>query len=469
MTPPRLLLLLPSLALLSGCPDTGVLCSEGLTVCGETCADLQSERAHCGACGVACAGSELCSQGACIAAPAACADGVCSYDVVAACFNAGQVVGVQAQTGLRGRRTPVGSNPQTVARLQDVLVVADGLGRKLRQVRLGDFSALPEEDATGSAPNQLHAADPYLYVLNSTSNSLQVLRRTREPLPAPEGGTRFPQGLGLEPAGELSFGVNTNPYAMARLGDSLWVTLLGNLTQGAEAGGRVVRVSLQDPARPVLAGEVLLPSGAELRPFPGARSLPAPQGIAVHAGALYVALGNVSPDTYQAAGPGLLARIDPAREPLEAALVELGEGCLGASWVGSVEGRLLASCGGLTTYTKDFQLQAVEGTGLVLLGEAAGGGQVPRSTWRLGCAAGTSCLLPSAGRFAVVGRRVFVGDVSYGRLFVVDAEADTLVERRGLSGSAGPPIDLCARPDPACAGQPGCGELPSLVGDVVAL
>jgi hypothetical protein len=463
------LVLLPLLLLLAGCPETGVLCSEGLTACGDTCADLSSESAHCGACGVACGAGELCAEGACIAAPASCAGGVCSYDVVAACFNAGQLVGVQAQTALSGRRTPVGSNPQTVARMQDVLVVADGLDRKLRQVRLSDFRALPEEDATGASPNQLLAADPYLYVLNSTSNTLQVLRRTKEPLPEPQDGTRFPQGLGLEPVDELAFGANTNPYAMARLGDTLWVTLLGNLGERPEAGGRVARVSLQDPARPVLSGEpVVLPSGAALRPFEGKSSIAAPTGIAAHAGALYVALGNIELGTFQAAGPGLLARIDPA-QPQSPSLVELGEGCLGAGWVGSVGGRLLASCGGLTTYTKDFQLEAVQKTGLVLLGEGAGGGQVPLATWSLACPPATSCALPSAGRFATVGNRVFVGDVSYGRLFVVDVVNDAFVERRGLSGSAEGPLELCRRPDPACAGQASCGQLPSLVGDVVAV
>ena len=381
MTSARLLLGSAALLLLlPGCPDTGVLCSEGLSACGESCVDLASERAHCGACGVACAAGQLCAEGACVAAPT-CEGGACAYDVVATCFNAGQVVGVQAQTGLRGRRTPVGSNPQTVARMQDVLVVVDGLSRKLRQLRLDDFGALPEEDTAGAAPNQLLAADPYLYVLNSSSNTLQVLRRTREPLAAPEGGTRFPQGLGLEPVGELDLGPNTNPYAMARLGASLWVTLLGNLGEQPEAGGRVVRVSLEDPARPVKRGEVLLPSGDALRPFPGQSSFSAPAGIAAHAGALYVALGNLELGTFQAAGPGLLARVDPER--LTAEVVELGEGCLGAFWVGSVEGRLLASCGGLTTYTQDFQLEAVEGTGLVLLGAEAGGVPAPLATWRL--------------------------------------------------------------------------------------
>ncbi|MBF5041932.1 hypothetical protein FGE12_05975 [Aggregicoccus sp. 17bor-14] len=459
------LLLLP--LLLTGCPDSGVLCSEGLTACGNTCVDLQSESAHCGACGQACAQGELCSEGACLAAPEACAGGVCGYDVVATCFNAGQVVGVQAEAALRGRRTPVGSNPQTVARLQDVLVVVDGLSRKLRQVRLGDFSALPEEDSAGAAPNQLLAADPYLYVLNSTSNTLQVLKRTREPLAAPEGGTRFPQGLGLETVDELNFGPNTNPYAMAPLGDALWVSLLGNLGEDPGAGGRVVRVSLADPAHPVKTGEVQLPSGAALRPFPGKSSLAAPNGLAAFGDALYVALSNISLDTYQAAGPGLLARVDPVR--MAAETVDLGEGCLGASWVARLGERLLVSCGGLTTYTKDYQLEAVQKTGLVLLGPDSSGALAPRATWSLGCAAGTSCLLPSAGRFATVGERVFVGDVSYGRLFVVDVVQDAFVERRGLSGSAQPPLDLCSRPDPACAGQASCGQLPSLVGDVVAV
>ncbi len=40
-------------------------CVAGAASCGAACADLQSDRAHCGACGVACAASESCRKGVC--------------------------------------------------------------------------------------------------------------------------------------------------------------------------------------------------------------------------------------------------------------------------------------------------------------------------------------------------------------------------------------------------------------------
>jgi hypothetical protein len=40
-------------------------CQSGMTDCGGSCVDLQSNRAHCGSCGDACAAGEVCSGGAC--------------------------------------------------------------------------------------------------------------------------------------------------------------------------------------------------------------------------------------------------------------------------------------------------------------------------------------------------------------------------------------------------------------------
>lgn len=56
----------------TGCPNEGVLCSEGLTACGnKTCEDLQNDPQNCGQCGVACGVGEVCQAGDCICAPGA--------------------------------------------------------------------------------------------------------------------------------------------------------------------------------------------------------------------------------------------------------------------------------------------------------------------------------------------------------------------------------------------------------------
>lgn len=50
------------------CEGGGCACGAGLTECGG-CVDLQSDVSHCGACDAACASSELCVSGACVAMP----------------------------------------------------------------------------------------------------------------------------------------------------------------------------------------------------------------------------------------------------------------------------------------------------------------------------------------------------------------------------------------------------------------
>jgi hypothetical protein len=189
-----------------------------------------------------------------------------------------------------------------------------------------------------------------------------------------------------------------------------------------------------------------------LKPFPGRTTAPTPAGIATHQGRVYAALGNLDPRDFSGGGPGLLARIDPATRTVEA--LELGVGCLNPFWVVPVGEQLLVSCSGAATYDRNFNLIDVQGTGLVLLG--ADGGVV--ASYALRCPQGTSCPLPSAGRFSVVGNRAYVGDNNAGRLFVVEVVGDSLVERRGLGPGAEPPILACPR-----------ANGPSLVGDVVAI
>ncbi|MBM7113358.1 MXAN_6577-like cysteine-rich protein [Archangium primigenium] len=471
------------------CVEGACQCRAGAALCGGVCAVTASDPAHCGGCagagGVACAADEVCERGACRAActldtsvacgrscvdlqtdafhcgacGTVCADarschaGVCADDVVAACFNTGQVVGLQAGTDVRGPSAAVGTSPQALAPMQDVLLVLDA-SMLLRQARLSDYGELPARTPTGLVPNQVRVREPYVYVLNSTSNTLQVLRRDGEPAPAP--GPRFPQGIPLVNVGSVNLGANTNPYAFTledtAAGPDAYVTLLGNLQTDPSAGGRVARVSLADPAAPAVTATFVLPTGEALQPFPGRSPLPAPAGVTTLGGRVYAALGNLDARDYAPAGPGFLARVEPTTGAVD--LLALGPDCLNPFWVLPVQGRLLVSCGGAATYDRDFNLTDVRGTGLVLL-EADG--RVVASL-PLRCASGSSCALPSAGRFALVGPRAYVADNNAGRLFVIEVVGDTLVERKGPGPGAAPPLLVCPR-----------AQGPSLVSDVVAL
>ena len=103
---------------------------------------------------------------------------MCTFELVAACFNTGQVVGLSAAGGLKGPNVPLGNNPQSLTRLQDVLVVVDGLDRRVRQARLSDYALLPapetetEAGRADSQPNHVLADDPFLYVVSSGSNTV---------------------------------------------------------------------------------------------------------------------------------------------------------------------------------------------------------------------------------------------------------------------------------------------------------
>ncbi|MDY7227562.1 MXAN_6577-like cysteine-rich protein [Hyalangium rubrum] len=512
--------------LLSGCPETGADCGEGLTSCFDTCQDTRSATLHCGACGAACGRGQVCVEGNCECRDGAitcggqcvttasdplncgscgiacgpgnvceagqcrvncsegatrcgnacvnlmtsasncgacgnacgdaksCHDGVCTYDIVAACFNTGQVVGLQAGADIKGPNVAIGELPQSVARMQDVLLVLDA-AKRVREAKLVDYAALPGAPATGDAPNQMLVDDPYVYVINSLSNTLLVFRRQAEPGTLTDG-TRFPQGLQLQPVASVDFGANTNPFAMAKLGTDLWVSLYGNLGGDTSAGGKVARVNLANPLEPALSIPFIqLPTGEELRPFPGSSPIPSPSGIVAHGGKLYTALNNLDPNVFSPGGPGLVARIDP--QSREVRYLSLGDDCLNPGWLAPVGDKLLVSCSGRVVYDGTFtRVVAVEKGGLVLLDAQ----DAVVATYPLACpeGSGDTCPPPSISRFTVVGNRAYLGDSTAGRVFVVEVSGNQLIERRGLGTGSQPPILACQRSSGF-----------SLVGDIVAI
>lgn len=415
-----------------------VACSPDFTRCGDSCVNLLRDPGNCGACGTVCTDARSCHAGA------------CTYDVVASCTNTGQVVGLQAGTDIKGPNVAVGASPQTTARMQDVLLVLDGITPALRQATLATYAELPETDPVGRAPNQLLVSDPFVYVLNSVDNTLGTFERTASP-GAITNGTRFPSGLKLTAVsgGAINFGANTNPFAMARVGNELFVTLYGGFAD-MSAGGKLARVSLASPSRPTKVEPFLqLPTGAALLPFQGQSTMATPAGITGFNGSLYIALNNLNA-SFQPGGPGLLAKVDPRGLQLES-VINLGDGCLNPGWVAPVGNQLVVSCTGAVTYDSEFKPVAVNGSGLVLLSSE----DAVVARYVLACPAdATGCAPPSANRFAVVGNRVYLGDNSAGRIFVVEVSNNQLIERLGP-----------ASPIAACPSSTG----PSLVGDVVAI
>ncbi len=533
----RLALALPALCLflLTGCPDTGVVCSQGLSRCGTGCADFTSDRRNCGSCGVSCQAGQVCQQGqcacqegatlcdgqcvvaasdpthcgsctkacaagefceagacrgACSAGLTACAQGCtdlntdgahcgscgtvcenaqschaghCSYDLVAACFTNGQLTGLQRSTGFKGPAEPLGSGPVALASMRQVLLALDGIDKRLYQAQLASvnghaFAKLAGAPLTGVYPNHVFVADPYAYVANSGSNTLQVLQVSGTALDAGiDGGDPAEQGadggLPLTTVAELPLGANSSPFAIAAKGTHLYVVLYGGYgSVGAAGGQKVVEVNVADPLHPVVSDTFNLGT-LDLKAFDGGSPVPRPSSIVVHKGNLYLTLNNLNADSYQPEGPGLLAKIDLGTKVVSA--IDLGaERCLNPVWLQSDGEQLYVSCAGKANYLlPNYTLDSVEKTGMVLVNAL----DLPVASWKAACPpgaapydpdGGSGCLPVSTGRFAVVNKTVYVADQNGGRVFVLENTGNALTERRGYVSDAGAPIQACSV-DPA--------------------
>lgn len=468
-------------------------CSLGATRCGEgSCVNTATDPANCGACGV------QCEQGQ------SCHDGVCAYDVVAACLTNGQVRGFQAGTSVQGPLKALGAGPQSLALYAgEVLLSADTFDNRIYQAGLTTLDALPRSTDVGQIPNHILVDGSWVYVLNSGSGTLAVFRGT-EPQDAgtadggsttdggtledagmdggageedggageEDGGTAEDAGAGDSDAGtggsdaglwaggdwlnghlqfqsgvdlgaavaELSFGENTYPQVMTRVGSRLYVTLYGGTTpETAGAGQKVVEVDISNPAAPTKVRDIDLTT-LDLPTFvEGTQSLPRPQGITERGGKLYVALNNfgaTGADLYTVAGPGAVATV-----PLDGGamgIIELpSETCVNPVWAAPAGSGVLVSCAGNTDFSM-FPVVRTTASGVALIG---GNDQVLSSV-AVGCGAqDAGCVDPSLGRFGVVGTSAYVGDQAQGRIFVVDVQEGALVETATYTN--GQPLLVC--------------------------
>jgi len=391
-------------------------------LCGQSCTDTSLDPNNCGACGVVCA------------AGLSCHGGHCTWDVIAACSTAGEIVGVTASTQNPGPLTPLGSQPFALSSLDGVLLSADQTDLVLYEANLTTFARLPEATAVGHAANQVLVDGQTLYVVNSTDNTLQILRADAG---ADAGGT-----LGLATVGELNFGPQASPEWSAKVGNTLFVTLYGGFGAAADAGQKVAVVDVTTPTAPALQTLIDL-SGLNLSAFDGGVALARPQTVLVHNGQLYAVLNNLD-GNYAPAGPGLLAKIDPSTHAVS--LVGLGGGCLDPLNMVDDAAHLYVACSGHTTYDASFNVIANDHSGVVMLSAPSGGPETVLSMWSTQCPspapADGGCQVPVPSTLALSGTRLFVGDSNGGRVFTVDVVGNQLVENRGY-GDGGSPLNLC--------------------------
>lgn len=431
---------------------TGSQCVKDCTVgtqvrCGQSCINLQTDPNHCGACNAGCSDSQSCHAGK------------CTYDVVAACFTSGQVRGLQAQSGFVGPLEDMGTAPQSLAAYGEALLAVDGLDRRLYQARLASvggkaFAPLGYINRVEAVPNQVLVDPPYVYVINSQSGTLQVLKKDAPDVPTDAGedpiivdGGLLAGGVRLETVASLAFGPNTYPQAAAKLGNALWVPLYGGFgASGAAAGQSVKKVDLTNPEAPAVVDTVDL-SALDLKPFDGGAPVPRPYSIIASGNQLLVALNNLNPDTYVPEGPGLLAKIDATTKATQ--VLDLGaDKCLNPIWMAMAGTDVVVACAGNGVYDfVTFSLVSVEKAGVVVV-DLAGN---RKAVWEAACPAdagtladgGAACAPVLPSRFAVADGKVWLGDQNGGRLFVLDVSDAGVAERRGYAGSAGGPIQAC--------------------------
>lgn len=398
---------------LGGCREA---CTAGVsTRCGTACVDPTSDVRHCGGCEQPCAQGQSCHAGA------------CTFDVLAACYGSGQVVGFNADTLTRGSLTPVGSAPGALAVSAGVVLVADDTDQRLYQLAVtrGGLEPVRLANRIGAVPNQVLVDGQVTYVVNAGTATLQVLQAVTEGGDALELDAGLAGTLRLSTVTELPFGANTYPEGAAKLDGALWVPLWGGRGAEAQAGQAVVRVSVANPLAPVEVTRVSLAS-LDLHTFDGGTAAPRPFAVTAFGGALYAVLNNLDAD-YQPAGPGLLARIEPATNAVSA--VNLGESCLNPVWAAPVGELLAVSCGGrLSPPLYD----TVSNAGMVLV-DASGAVTARWSSECAGLPDGGACLAMMPGRFAVRGDRVFLGDRNQGRVVVLQVSAAGFTEVRGVA------------------------------------
>ena len=402
-------------------------CSAGFTRCGTSCVDLSQNPDHCGACDAGCADVQTCSTGA------------CTYALAATCNYTGQVVGLTGM-GLTGPpvQAPVDMLQSLVAHRRNVLA---GSTTTLMYQLGPTLTPLSGEFTTGASPIFAHSEPPYLFVVNSGANTLQVVKETGSMAPMVGGGFGQAEGLGFETVDELSLGENTSPQGVARVGNSLYVPLYGNFFPGGDvsAGQKIAVVDATDPEALVLGTPIDL-SGLALQTYPDQTSVPGPFAIAAHQGNLYVALNNINPDTYGPGGPGLLAKVTlPGGE---VSVVPLDhDNCENVFDVASVGDKLVVSCAGTARYgdVEPWPVVAIEKSSLVLLGAD----DALLATYPFACV-GEGCTLAQSGRITVDGDRVLAGDAAAGRLVILRVTEGGFEELRGFSASSPqPPAQVC--------------------------
>jgi hypothetical protein len=381
-------------------------CQPDTVQCNEACVLLESNKAHCGGCNLACAENQRCVDGQCRQLS-------CSEEsfIYAACFGTGQVAVLSSCTQNRVALALVGDSPQALSGMGELLLCADTGAEQLLRLDAQTLKPVGEALPVGQNPIHVSASGTHVYVVNAGSNVLQVFDTQNNPSGAWQTQT-------------LSFPPNRSPQSFALAGEWGFVPLYGNLVGGeTRPGQRLVRIRLSNPARLSLEGEADF-SSLPLPAFEGLRPVPFPYDVVFHQGAVYAALNNLSDNfanDWKIAGPGSIAKTNPST--LETTLLPPLE-CLNVVSLASNGHQLVASCAG------DYGMTP-EVAGLALLEN-----DVVQNFWP--APAGFS-----PGSMAFAGEALWVANANGGDVYLFSTQGGRLALLRGEGGSEGEGIYAC--------------------------
>lgn len=445
-------------------------CPVGTVPCSGTCTSLNTDPKNCGACGNDC-GEELCVlnpgnqkyECGCPAGGCQCpagqspVDGACKATVFAACFNTGELVALDDDLRAQTTRLSVGEGPQSMAYGAGKVLVGDALGNVLYSV---DPASLPLAKAAGSDRldtvfNHVVVRGEKAYAVSSGDNVVQVIDLAKA-TPAAVGDTgrtvdEIPMSLATPPAAQ-----NTNPSFAAFAGDKLYVTLLGTCDPAGDAAGNRL-LELDVSAVPGKVTRELVFHAADYEKDAGATAnSPRPAGLAAVGAKLYVAIGNLNSNCWGNAGPGYLAVVDTAADPMTSTALKLPDQCRNPGFVVASATRVYVSC--LGSYGSAATVQEA----LVVL-DPATNAVLTTTTFKrcddpyeVGPAA---CKTAVPGRMALHGNQLLVGDNNAGRLLVTDLDGHLV---SGLEAG----VDLCPLKCPNGDTTKTCYQF---VGDVTAI
>ncbi|MBI5544633.1 MAG: hypothetical protein HY901_12140 [Deltaproteobacteria bacterium] len=402
-------------------------CFTPFTSCSATvCANLDSDSLHCGSCDRACANGQSCIAGDCACAQGqSMVNGTCAATVFAACFNTGEVVALDDDLNPQASRVLVGAGPQSIGFGGGRILVADAMDNVL--YRLDPQASPVTKEAGGDgldkAANQLLVRGDRAYVVSSLDNVVQVIDLTKA-APLDISDARSIDEIPTSAAEPLA-PENTNPSFAAFAGDKLYVTLLGTCdASGDAAGNRLLELDVSTvPGK--ATRELVFNANDYLKDSGAAANSPRPAGLAAVGTRLFVAIGNLNPGCVGTAGPGYLAVVDTAADPMTSQAIQLPDECRNPGFVLASADRVYVSCGG--TYGPDWLPQ--DRQAVVVLDPTADPVALVKTVTFATCAdraetGPAACKVVVPGRLALHGQKLLIADNNAGRLMVTDLDGN---------------------------------------------